>query len=233
MADNVDRQTTMHLEHFRPAGDTTPYIQIVGEPADRASLFMKLAQLNKSLKKIKHTGNFDAGNTKYSYATESDVIEPIAAVLGKVGLATVPNVVEQWWHDIPSKYNINRVCTVHAQLLIGDTDTGAYIVAHTYSTAANGDKASNAAFTTAIKYLLAKLTLVAFGDDADEYSIDGKKAAAPRSATKAKLDALHKKVKEAGAEDAVKKYLKDNTVSWSKMTEQQVQDVEKIIEQGS
>lgn len=221
----MTRADEFNVEHFAPNGEQQPYLQIIGEPSERAPLFAKLVQVNKQLKKLKHTGNFSAGNTKYTYATEADVIEPIAAALAKVGLATVPSVVEQWWHDLPGKYGTNRVCTVHAQLLLADSETGAYIVAHTFSTAANGDKASNAAFTTAIKYLLAKLALVAFGDDADEYTADGEKAggakpkAAPRPASKDKLDALMAEIKDADKGDDVKAWLKANKIAWSKMTD--------------
>ena len=227
----MTRADEFNVEHFAPNGDQQPYLQIIGEPSERAPLFAKLVQVNKSLKKLKHTGNFSAGNTKYTYATEADVIEPIAAALAKVGLATVPSVVEQWWHDLPGKYGTNRVCTVHAQLLIADSETGAYIVAHTFSTAANGDKASNAAFTTAIKYLLAKLALVAFGDDADEYTADGEKAggakpkAVARPASKDKLDALMGEIKEADKGDAVKAWLKANKLAWSKLTDTNITDL--------
>lgn len=232
------RGNDFHTEHFAPPGDQQSYIQIIGEPNERAPLFAKLVQVNKALKKLKHTGKFSAGNTKYTYATEADVIEPIAAALGKVGLATVPSVVEQWWHDLPGKYGTNRVCTVHAQLLLADSETGAYIVAHTYSTAANGDKASNAAFTTAIKYLLAKLALVAFGDDADEYTADGEKAggarkpaAAPaRPASKEKLDALMEEVKAADKADEIKAHLKANKISWSKLTDAQMSEIRALLE---
>lgn len=230
------RGEEFHTDHFAPGGDQQPYMQVIGDPDALASLFSKLVELNKSIKRLKHTGSYNAGSTKYTYATEADVLEPISAALGKVGLATVPSVVEQWWHDLPGKYGTNRVCTVHAQLLLADSDTGAYIVAHTFSTAANGDKASNAAFTTAIKYLLAKLTLVAFGDDADEYTLEGEKAAGskpkakPKPATKATLDALQSEIAEAGKADEVKAHLKSNKLQWTKLTDAEVADIRTIVE---
>lgn len=230
------RSNDFHTESFTSGSEQQTYIQIIGDPADRAALFSKLVQVNKAVKKLKHTGNFSAGNTKYTYATESDVIEPIAAALGKAGLATVPSVVEQWWHDLPGKYGTNRVCTVHAQLLLADSETGAYIVAHTYSTAANGDKASNAAFTTAIKYLLAKLALVAFGDDADEYTVDGDKASVAkpkqpaRTANKDRLDKLMKEVVAAGKGEDVKAWLKEEKIQWSKLTDAQMDDVRDMLQ---
>lgn len=232
----MTRTDEFNTEHFTPPGEQQAYIQIVGDASERAPLFAKLVKVNTAVKKLKQTGKYSAGNTKYDYATEADVIEPIAAALAKSGLATVPSVVEQWWHDLPGKYGTNRVCTVHAQLLIADSETGAYVVAHTYSTAANADKASNAAFTTAIKYLLAKLALVAFGDDADEYTVDGSKAdgskapapkakqapAAVKSVGKDVLDALMEEIANAEAGDRVKGLLKEKRWTWSKLTEEQV-----------
>ena len=232
------RADEFNTEHFSPTvagAEQQPYVQIVGEPSERAPLFAKLVEVNKAVKKLKQTGKFNAGNTKYDYATEADVIEPIAAALAKHGLATIPNVVEQWWHDLPGKYGTNRVVTVHAQLVIADSETGAYIVAHTYSTAANGDKASNAAFTTAIKYLLAKLALVAFGDDADAYTVDGDKAdgsakpkakaAAPKAAPKKEGDALISDIKDAGKNEEAKAYLKEHGLKFSAMTSKQIKDM--------
>jgi len=242
---DATRDDQFFTEHFSPVkeGDTQPYMQIVGEPADRASLFAKIVQLNKSVKKLKHTGKFNAGNTKYTYATEADVIEPIAKALADAGIATIPSVVEQWWHDLPGKYGANRVCTVHAQMLLADSETGAYIVAHTFSTAANGDKASNAAFTTAIKYLLAKLTLVAFGDDADEYTVDGDKAdgsakpkakakSAPRAASQDARDKLMNEIVEAGKGEDAKAHLKANKLAWSKLTDNQLTEIRSLLLEG-
>lgn len=236
-AHNKVRSNEFNLEHLGAGGDQQTYIQIIGEPSERAPLFAKLVKLNSLVKKLKHTGNYAAGNTKYTYATEADVIEPIAEALAQVGIATVPSVVEQWWQDLPGKYGTNRVCTVHAQLVLADSETGAYIVAHTYSTAANGDKASNAAFTTAIKYLLAKLALVAFGDDADEYTLEGEKASAVKSRAKKttptvsseKLEALTKRINETGAGDAVKKHLKENKLAWSKLTERDLHAINELV----
>lgn len=234
---DTNRADSFYTDHFSFGGEGQPYIQVVGEPAALGPLFAKLVQVNSAVKKLKHTGNFAAGNTKYSYATESDVIEPIAQALASAGLATIPSVVAQHWHDLPGKYGTNRVCTVHAQMVIGDSETGAYIVAHTYSTAANGDKASNAAFTTAIKYLLAKLALVAFGDDADEYTIDGNKATTTPTRSKSKtaskdtLKALGEKVKAANASEIVKAYITDNGWVWSALTDSQVAAISELIEQ--
>lgn len=237
------RTEDFHMEKMAPDGDKPPYIQIIGDPADRASVFKKLAAVNKAVKKLKHTGNYSAGSTKYTYATEADVVEPIAAALEKAGLATMPSIVEMWWHDLPGKYGTNRICTVHAQLMVGCTDTGAYIVAHTFSSAANADKATNSAFTTALKYLLAKMALVAFGDDADEYTVEGDHAAGKAAArkppaktspqvrpvAKSVLEELMAEVVDAGAEDAVKAFLKDNKFTWSKMNEAQVEGVRTVI----
>jgi hypothetical protein len=242
---DTGRSSEFHHETFTDADlGTVPRIEIHGEPADRAKLFGKLVQVNAMIPKLKHTGQFNAGKTKYTYATEADVLEPIAAALAENGLATVPSVVSQHWHDLPGKYGTNRVCTVHAQLMIGCADTGAHVLAHTYSTAANGDKASNAAFTTAIKYLLAKLTLVAFGDDADEYTTDGEKAAGPgagKSKPKAKpkakssaltakqRDDLMNKVVDADLQGKVREWLKAEGISWSKITPEQARHVEGMV----
>jgi len=232
----MTRSDEFHIEQLIDGRD--PYIEVIGDPSDRASLFLKLSQVNDAVRMLGKSGKFNAGNTKYDYATEADVIEPIAHALASVGLATIPGVVNQWWHDLPGKYGTNRVVTVHASMMIGCTTTGAYVVTHTFSTAANGDKASNAAFTTAIKYLLAKLALVAFGDDADAFTADGQaadgsKAKAekkPAPVSKGKLDDLANRVKDAGAGDAVKKYLSKDAIMWSKMTASQLKAIEVIID---
>ena len=248
MTDPAPQPARTDAFHHEAFSDTefgaVPSIEIHGEPEGRAKLFAKLMNVNALIPKLKHTGQFKAGNTKYSYATEADVLEPIAAALAESGLATIPGVVAQHWHDLPGKYGTNRVCTVHAQLMIGCTETGAHILTHTYSTAANSDKASNAAFTTAIKYLLAKLALVAFGDDADEYTVDGEKAAGPgagkgkpKAKPKAKSSALTakqrddlmNKVVDADLQGKVREWLKAEGISWSKITPEQARHVEGMV----
>lgn len=232
------RSNEFYMERMGPPGDQQPYVQIIGEPDALASLFSKVVKVNSAIKKIKHTGNFSAGNTKYTYATESDVIEPVAKAFNESGIAFIPSTAEIFWSDLPGKYGTNRVCTVHAQIILGDSETGAYIVAHAYATAANADKAASAGFTTAIKYFAAKLALVAFGDDADEYTVDGQKATATprrgvkRAVSEDTLNVLSEKVKAANATQIVKDYLKDNKWKWSDLTDSQVAAITELVEQN-
>lgn len=232
------RAGEFHTEQWYGGADkqSAPSMEISGEGKDLASLFNKLSEASAAVVRLGKTGKFSAGNTKYDYATEADVLEPISAALANAGLVTIPGVVNQFWHDLPGKYGANRVVTVHAELLIGDTETGAWVKTQTFSTAANGDKASNAAFTTAVKYLLAKLVLVAFGDDADEFAADGEKAGAPKPgvkpkpapklATKKSVDKLAETIVEHGLGDKVKGFLASQGIAWKAMTATQLTTVE-------
>ncbi len=206
-------------------------IVVVGTPETLAPLFKKLTKVQAHFKRLQHSGKYEQGKTKYTYATEADVIEPISQKLAAVGLAVIPSVVNTWWHDIPSAYNINRVATVHVQVMIADNETGAYIIASSFSTAANGDKATNAAFTTAVKYFMAKLAGVAFGDDADEYDAEGNKSgkdtkARPTPVSKADRDKLAERIKDAGAGEHVKAWMKKNKVAFSKLDTKQAAEMD-------
>lgn len=226
------RSDELSLEPMQTNQDVT--LKVFGEPEERAALFAKICKVQKSIKVLKHTGKYSSGNTSYTYATERDVLEPISEAMAKNGVAIIPGVVDSWFHDIPSKYNINRVTTVQIQAILGDSETGAYIVTGSRSTAANSDKATNAAFTTAFKYLLAKMAIVAFGDDADEYNLEGAKAGTQGPKAKPLTDAekkdLTNRIKEAGAGDAVKALMKDKTITFSKITDRQAALVEAVIE---
>jgi hypothetical protein len=210
-------------------------IAVVGTPDALAPLFKKLTKVQKHFRRLQHSGKYDQGKTKYTYATEADVIEPISQKLAAEGIALIPSVVNMWWHDIPSQYNINRVATVHVQIMLADSETGAYIVASSFSTAANGDKATNAAFTTAVKYFMAKLAGVAFGDDADEYSADGTKAGKdtkkrPTPIGKPEKDKLTKRIQEANAGEQVKEMMKKNKITFSKLDTQQAADIGALLD---
>lgn len=210
------------------------HLSVHGEPADRAALFAKIVKVQKTVKVLGQTGKYDQGNTKYNYASERDVLEPISEAFAKNNVAIVPGIVDSWFHDMPSKFNVNRVTTVQIEAILGDADTGAYIITGSRSTAANADKATNAAFTTAFKYLLAKLAIVAFGDDADEYDADGNKAGkqGPKAKllTKAERDKLTTRIKDSGAGDDVKAMMKKQGITFSKVTDVQAQMIEVVID---
>lgn len=228
-----EARTTEHLELEQMGTTQKVTMEVHGEPEARAALFAKIVKVQKTMKVLKHTGRYKQGNTDYTYATERDVLEPISEEFAKAGVAIIPGVVDSWWHDIPSKYNVARVTTVQIQAVLGDSVTGAYIITGSRSTAANADKATNAAFTTAFKYLLAKLAIVAFGDDADEYSIDGEKAgkqtAKAKPLTKAERDKLTTRIKEAEAGDAVKVLMKDKKITFSKVTDIEAKMIEELL----
>lgn len=222
------RADEIQLEHMDSQHDNS--IQAHGSPEALASLFSKIAKVQKKVKVLKHTGKFNAGSTKYSYATERDVVEPISNAFAAENVALIPSVVDSWWHDIPTKYNTNRVTTVQVQTLIGDGDTGAYVVAGARSTAANADKATNAAFTTAVKYQLAKLAVVAFGDDADEYTLDGDKAGtSPKALTKAQREVLANEISASGKGDEVKDLMKSERITFSKVNSEQAERIRKVL----
>lgn len=233
---DADDQQTLVATPMKPGTEAQQNtIAVVGTPDTLAPLFKKLTKVQRHFKVLKKTGKYDQGKTKYEYATEADVVEPISQKLAAEGIALIPSVVNVWWHDIPSAYNINRVCTVHAQLLIADNETGAYIIASSFSTAANGDKATNAAFTTAVKYFMAKLVGVAFGDDADEYDAEGNKVGSQKdsakAATKAVKDKLTAQIKEHGLNEDVKAWMKENGVSFTKLNVGQAAAMQKLIDE--
>ncbi len=230
---DADDNLTFEATSMKGGSDAQPCTMVtVGAPEALASLFKKLTKVQKHFKKLQHTGKYSQGSTSYTYATEADVVEPISQKLAAEGLALIPSVVEMWWHDIPSKYNINRVCTVHVQVMIGCADTGGFIIASSYSTAANGDKATNAAFTTAVKYFMAKLVGVSFGDDADEYSADGEKVGKSTKAkalTKDERDDLTTRIKDSGKGDAVKELMKQKSITFSKIDDRQAKLIEELL----
>lgn len=214
-----------HLELETMVSDSPVRLSVHGDPEARAALFKKIVKVQKDIKVLKHTGRYKQGSTDYTYATERDVLEPISEAFAKGGVAIVPGVVDSWWHDIPSKFGVARTTTVQIEAILGDAETGAYIITGSRSTAANADKATNAAFTTAFKYLLAKLAIVAFGDDADEYSIDGEKAGKQgpkaKALTKDERDKLTVAIKESGKGDDIKAWMKTEAVTFSKITDVQ------------
>lgn len=230
MAD--DKTTGLGLESMQ--SDTPVRLSVHGSPEERAALFAKIVKVQKDIKVLAHTGKYDQGTTKYTYATERDVLEPISEAFARAKVAIVPGVVDSWFHDMPSKYNVNRVTTVQIEAILGDAETGAYIVTGSRSTAANSDKATNAAFTTAFKYLLAKLAIVAFGDDADEYTVDGDKAGSQgpkaKPLTKVERDALTARIKEADAGEAVKALMKKHGITFSKLTDVQAKMIEVALD---
>lgn len=229
MAD--DKTTGLGLEAMNT--DNRVHLSVTGTAEDRASLFGKIVKVQKAIKVLGQTGYYDQPNTKYKYASERDVIEPIGEAFAKNGVAIVPGIVDSWFHDMPSKYSVNRVTTVQIECILGDADTGAFIVTGSRSTAANADKATNAAFTTAFKYLLAKLATVAFGDDADEYSVDGEKAGTQgpkaRPLTKGERDALTTRIKESGKGEEVKALMKSKGITFSKLTDVQSALIEALL----
>lgn len=232
---NLTREEEFSLESMN---DGTPVsLRVEGDADARAALFAKIVKVQKSVKVLAHTGEYNQGNTKYTYATERDVLEPISEAFAKNNVAIVPGVVGSWWHDMPGRYQPNRVTTVQIEAILGDAETGAYIVTGSRSTAANSDKATNAAFTTAFKYLLAKLAIVAFGDDADEYSADGEKAGTqkdkPKPLTEGQRKALTTKIKESGKGDDIKAWMKSEKVTFSKITDVQAAALREKFEVSS
>lgn len=229
-----EKRVEEHLPLEVMTSDNPVRLSVHGDAEARASLFKKIVKVQKEVKVLKHTGEFKSNTANYTYASERDVLEPISEAFAKAGVAIVPGVVDSWWHDMPSKYNVNRITTVQIEAILGDSETGAYIITGSRSSAANADKATNAAFTTAFKYLLAKLAIVAFGDDADEYSVDGEKAGkqGPKAKplTKEERDALAAKIKEAGAGDAVKELMKAQKITFSKVTDEQAKAIEVVID---
>lgn len=193
------------------------YELVVGTPEERASLFAKIVEVNKEVTSLSKSGKYRSGATKYEYATEADVIEPVAEAYAKVGLAVVPSCDNQDWFTVEGRNGTQNWCRVEASIVIGDADTGAYVTAKGQSCAANGDKAPNAAFTTALKYLLAKSALVSFGDDADAF--DGAKTAKVETVSAAKKKEIESLVAKHGNADEVSKFIHANGISWSAMTE--------------
>lgn len=230
MADG-DKTTGLGLEAMQSG--TPLHLSVHGEKEDRAALFAKIVKVQKTIKVLGQTGKYDQGNTKYKYASERDVLEPISEAFAKNNVAIVPGIVDSWFHDMPSKYNVNRVTTVQIEAILGDAESGAYIITGSRSTAANADKATNAAFTTAFKYLLAKLAVVAFGDDADEYDVDGNKAG--KQGPKAKpltpdeRKTLTDEIKNSGKGEEVKELMKKEKITFSKITDVQAEVIRKLI----
>lgn len=190
---------------------------VVGTAEERASLFAKLITVNKSLKSLDKSGKFRSGATKYEYATEADVIEPVAEAYADAGLALAPSCNSQNWFEIPGRNGPQQFCRVEVSLLIGDPDTGAYIQTYGQSAAANGDKAPNSAFTTGLKYLLAKSALVSFGDDADSFA--GNAKASVPTVSREKKSEIEKLIAEKGIAEEVKQFIISNKISWTAMTE--------------
>ena len=227
----IDR-TAMNIPMEVMTTDSPVRLSVHGSPDERAALFAKIVKVQKEIKVLAQTGNM-SGTQTYRYATERDVLEPISDAFSRAKVAIVPGVVDSWWHDMPSKYNVNRVTTVQIEAILGDAETGAYIITGSRSTAANADKATNAAFTTAFKYLLAKLAIVAFGDDADEYTADGEKKGSQgpkaKPLTKGERDTLTGRIKESGKGEEVKAMMKEKGITFSKINDVQAALIEPLI----
>lgn len=220
---NLTREEEFSLESMNDG--VLVSMRVEGDAEARAGLFKKIVKVQKEMKVLAHTGSYSAGQTSYTYATERDVIEPISDAFSRAGIAIMHGIVGGWFHDMPGRYAPNRVTTVQTEHLFGDSETGAYLVTGSRSTAANADKATNAAFTTAVKYLLAKSAGVAFGDDADEYTLDGTKAGTqgpkPKPLTKDERAVLTKEIQTSGKGEDIKVWMKAGAVTFSKITDAQ------------
>lgn len=203
-----------------------------GSSKDLALLFKKLVAVNNSITSLPKTGSYSAGATRYTYATEADVIEPISKALADNGVAAIPSAKNQHWHSIPGRHGDISVCSVQVDVMLGDSDTGAYVITSGQSAAANGDKAPNAAYTTALKYALAKIAMVSFGDDADDYDSTGS-VARVETISKEQKKKIEDAIKEHGTGDRVKKYLMQNKIRWLSIPTTAYESLLKEAEGGS
>lgn len=157
-------------------------ITTVGDPADLAKLFAKIAHVTAAMKRVPKSGRNQFH--KYDYATESDIVDAIRTAMGEHNLAIIPSVerVEGINPDITR---------LHMQFIVACGDTGAYAVMSWVGDGQDkADKGVYKAYTGAEKYFLMKLFLVATGDDPEQDEPQ------QRQAPPAEANSTHRKAAE-------------------------------------
>ena len=130
-----------------------------------ASLWAKIAQVTGAVGGIRETGkNRDAG---YSYASYDDVVVPLKHALKDARLGLVYQV-----RNVAQSAEGKGILTkVEANVIVGDGDTGAFVISTVYGEAMDygvADKGISKANTAAQKYALKRIFLLATADDDDD-----------------------------------------------------------------
>jgi hypothetical protein len=130
------------------------------------SLAAKLADVMKSIKRIKKTGrNAFHG---YDYVTEADLVEAIRGEMAKRNIVLVPSVVNREMRDMPptSKGKAQFLTLLDVEFTFLDGDSEEKISFRIPGSGIDGeDKGVYKALTGAEKYALMKFFLVPTGDD--------------------------------------------------------------------
>lgn len=128
--------------------------------SDRKSVFQKWLEVMRAVGYIQKSGSNDYH--KYTYVTESDLLEAVR-----------PAMIEQGLIAFPSKATVvdvgKSVITIHYIYRVVDTETGDSFETEVVGQGADSaDKGAYKASTGANKYFLMKAFMLATGDDPEE-----------------------------------------------------------------
>jgi hypothetical protein len=132
------------------------------------SLARKLAEVMGAVKSIPKTGKNTFHN--YTYATETDIVAAVRKELSERAVLLVPSVQKVEWSERQTKSGAKKViATLFVSFTFYDGDSDARISFDVCGQGEDeGDKCTNKALTSAVKYALLKVFLIPTGDDVED-----------------------------------------------------------------
>lgn len=153
--------------------------------ADLGKIAKKIAAVSAKVYVVRKTGN--NAYDKYSYATYTDVVEPLSKAMAEFGLAQIPML--QGFDQVAEGKSLKTVA--HYTFTLIDGETGAMIVMPWDSEAKDSgmaDKGLNKCATIAQKQWIKRLFLISTKEELDNDTDNGKdneaKAEAQKTVTK-------------------------------------------------
>lgn len=135
------------------------------------NLTTKLVKVMNETKRVAKNGRNDFH--KYDYVTEADILEAVRENLVNNNVFIFTSVVQT-----QKEGDMTSVMTLHTLV---DGDSGESMEVRGMGQGQDkGDKGSNKAITSAMKYMLMKMFLIPTGDDVEASDADGKSTGGPK-----------------------------------------------------
>lgn len=133
----------------------------------------ELQRFVRALRQVSHVPKRGRNEAQgYDYVQERDVVAAVRSSLLEADLLFVPDIVERVYDEVQGRHGVLQRCRLVLACRLVSAATGQTLLEWRAAGEAidSGDKATAKAVTSAVKYALAKLCLLATGDDpeADE-----------------------------------------------------------------
>ncbi len=169
------------------------------DAAGRASLAKKMANVMAQVKRV-HKGGYNQHH-KYSFASASDVLDMVRALMAAEGLALVQAPKSVKWERVETQRGYSTVCRAWFDMVMICADTGAHLIVPWLGEAQDSmDKGYNKAATAAQKYFLLKTFQMSTGDEEDPDAQHEQPAPKAEPATAEQLATMRSIVEEMGGE---------------------------------